>query len=198
MSNARQVEDAPMCFGCGPDNPVGLQLRFSLDPTGRCTAVFTGTENHVGYENIIHGGIIFTALDDVMSNPLCLRNKKALTTGAAIRYRQPLHVGQTVELFGWIESERLFLVELKGEVRLHSHLHDRLAGLEPVTGNAAKTEYVAGSGQNAAGFERDQLGTLIDLLHDDHRFKADKVVRILEAVACLHMITEEDNDGARR
>ena len=118
MSNAKQIEDAPMCFGCGPENPVGLQLRFSLDADGRCTAVFTGTENHVGYEDIIHGGIIFTALDDVMSNALYLRNKKALTSRAAIRYRQPLRVGQAVELFGWIESERLFLVELKGEVRL--------------------------------------------------------------------------------
>ena len=118
MSNPRQVDDAPMCFGCGPDNPVGLQLRFSLDADGRCTAVFTGTENHVGYDNIIHGGIIFTALDDVMSNALYLRNRKALTTSAAIRYRKPLHVGQAVELFGWIESERILLVELQGEVRL--------------------------------------------------------------------------------
>lgn len=107
-----------MCFGCGPKNPIGLQLRFSLDDTGRCTATFTGTENHVGYNNIIHGGIIFTALDDVMSNALYLRNKKAVTARADIRYRNPLYVGQPVELFGWIESERMFLVELKGEVRL--------------------------------------------------------------------------------
>lgn len=121
MSNAtRQTEDAPMCFGCGPQNPIGLQLRFSLNDDGRCTAVFTGTENHVGYDNIIHGGIIFTALDDVMSNALYLRNKKALTASAAVRYRRPLHVGQTVELFGWIEQERMLLAELKGEARLQN------------------------------------------------------------------------------
>jgi acyl-coenzyme A thioesterase PaaI-like protein len=118
VSSARKIEDAPMCFGCGRDNPVGLQLRFSLDASGRCTAVFAGTRNHVGYDNIIHGGIIFTALDDVMSNALYLRNRKAVTTTATVRYRQPLHVGQIVELFGWIESERMFLVDLKGEVRL--------------------------------------------------------------------------------
>lgn len=112
-----QIEDAPMCFGCGPDNPVGLQLRFSLDDAGRCTAAFTGTGNHVGYDDIIHGGIIFTALDDVMSNSLYLRNRRALTSSASIRYLQPLHVGEPVTLYGWIESERMFLVELKGEVR---------------------------------------------------------------------------------
>lgn len=107
-----------MCFGCGPDNPIGLHLQFSLDDAGRCTAAFTGTENHVGYDSVIHGGIIFTALDDVMSNALYLRNKKAVTTHADIRYRKPLYVGQPVGLFGWIENERMFLVELKGEVRL--------------------------------------------------------------------------------
>ena len=118
MSNQRQIEDAPMCFGCGPGNPVGLKLRFSLDDTGRCTALFTGTGNYVGYGDVIHGGIIFTALDDVMSNALYLRNRKALTTCASVRYLRPLHVGQTVELLGWIETERLFLVDLKGEVRI--------------------------------------------------------------------------------
>ena len=107
-----------MCFGCGPDNPVGLKLQFSLESAGRWTAVLTGNENHVGYGNVINGGLVFTVLDDVMSNALYLRNRKAVTTTAAVRYHRPLYVGQTVRLFGSIESERMFLVELSGEVRL--------------------------------------------------------------------------------
>ena len=113
-----EIEDAPMCFACGPENPIGLQIRFSLGDDGRCTALFTGTENHVGYENTIHGGIIFTTLDDVMANVLYLQNRKALTARSEIRYRRPLEVGQTVELSGWIEKERGFLVDLRSEARL--------------------------------------------------------------------------------
>ena len=107
-----------MCFACGTDNPIGLQIRFSLDDDGRCTAVFAGNENHVGYRNTVHGGIIYAALDDVMANCLYLNNKKAHTARCEIRYRRPLEVGQTVELSGWIESERRRLILLRSEARL--------------------------------------------------------------------------------
>ena len=108
-----------MCFACGPDNPIGLQIRFTLDD-GIVTAQFTANENHVGYENTVHGGIIFSALDDVMANVLYLQNIKAHTARCEIRYRQALEVGHQVNLQGWIESERRRLVVLKGEMRLAS------------------------------------------------------------------------------
>ena len=117
VSDNVSIEAATMCFACGPDNPVGLQIKFSLDD-GICTADFTAGENHVGYENTVHGGIIFSALDDVMANVLYLQNIKAHTARCEIRYRKPLEVGQPVRLKGWIESERRRLIVLKGEVRL--------------------------------------------------------------------------------
>ena len=113
-----QIENATMCFACGKDNPIGLQIGFRLDADGRCSATFTGDKNHVGYENTIHGGIIYAALDDVMANVLYLQKRKAHTARCEIRYRRPLEIGQTVELSGWIESERRRLVILKGEARL--------------------------------------------------------------------------------
>jgi len=106
-----------MCFACGVDNPIGLQIRFRLDD-GRCTGQFTPGTNHVGYENTVHGGIIFSALDDVMANVLYLQDMKAHTARCEIRYRRPLQVGQTINLSGWIDSERRRVVVLKGEARL--------------------------------------------------------------------------------
>ena len=108
-----------MCFACGPDNPIGLQIRFDLND-GICTGEFTAGRNHVGYENTVHGGIIYCALDDVMANVLYLQNIKAFTARCEIRYRKALEVGQAVRLRGWIESERKQLVVLKGELRLAS------------------------------------------------------------------------------
>lgn len=111
------IEAATMCFACGPDNPIGLKIRFTLND-GIVNAEFTADENHVGYENTVHGGIIYSALDDVMANVLYLQNIKAHTARCEIRYRQALEVGRRVRLKGWVESERRRLVVLKGEMRL--------------------------------------------------------------------------------
>jgi len=110
------AEAAAMCFACGPDNPIGLQIRFQMK-NGICTGVFTPAETHVGYRNTVHGGIIYSALDDVMANVLYLQEKKAHTAKCEIRYRKALEVGQTINLSGWIEQERRRLVVLKGEAR---------------------------------------------------------------------------------
>jgi len=111
------IEAATMCFACGQDNPIGLRIVFKLTD-GVVNAEFTADENHVGYENTVHGGIIFSALDDVMANVLYLQNIKAHTARCEIRYRQALEVGRKVSLKGWIESERRRLVVLRGEMRL--------------------------------------------------------------------------------
>lgn len=115
MSKPR-AELATMCFACGPHNPIGLRIRFRLED-GVCTGVFTPDETHVGYANTVHGGIIYSALDDVMANVLYLQDRKAHTAKCEIRYRKPLEVGQTIKLAGWIEQERRRLVVLKGEAR---------------------------------------------------------------------------------
>ena len=117
MASDKAIEAAPMCFACGQDNPVGLRIRFELID-GRVKAQFTPTVNHVGYENTVHGGIIYSALDDVMANVLYLQKRKAHTARCEIRYRKALEVGQTIDLCGWIENERRRLVVLKGEARL--------------------------------------------------------------------------------
>ena len=108
-----------MCFACGPDNPIGLQIKFQLEGS-KCRGVFTANETHVGYRNTVHGGIIYAALDDVMANVLYLQDMKAHTAKCEIRYRKALEVGQTINLTGWIEQKRRRLVVLKGEARTAS------------------------------------------------------------------------------
>lgn len=116
LTNGSLAASAMMCFACGPDNPIGLQISFKMHD-GKCTGVFTPGENHVGYANTVHGGIIYSALDDVMANVLYLQDIKAHTARCEIRYRKALEVGQTISLTGWIEQERRRLVVLKGEAR---------------------------------------------------------------------------------
>ncbi len=113
---SKEIEAAPMCCACGPDNPIGLKIKFHVDGDV-CTAEFTPGENHVGFQNTVHGGIIYTALDDVTANILYQQGRKAHTARCEIRYRQPCTVGEKLNLRGWIDSERRRLVMLKGEIR---------------------------------------------------------------------------------
>jgi hypothetical protein len=96
---------ATRCFACGPDNPIGLKIAFSLDD-GVCTGAFTPGEFHVGFN------------DTVMANLLYLQGIKAFTARCEIRYRRALRVGETVTLSSRVDSERRRLVNLVGEARL--------------------------------------------------------------------------------
>ncbi len=110
----KPVEDAGMCFACGKDNPVGLRIDFEV-AGDTCTAEFTPGENHVGWHDTVHGGIIFAALDDVTANVLYQTGRKAHTARSEIRYRARSRVGETLVLKGWIETQKGRLVVLKGE-----------------------------------------------------------------------------------
>jgi len=113
---SEELEAAPMCFACGVDNPIGLQIEFHVDGDV-CTAEFTPNENHVGFKNTVHGGIIYSALDDVTANILYQQGRKAHTARCEVRYRQQCTVGEKLKLKGWIVNERRRLVVLKGEAR---------------------------------------------------------------------------------
>lgn len=103
-----------MCFACGPENPIGLHIRFVLDGDV-CRGRFTPTVNHVGWSDTVHGGIIYSALDDVTANLLYLQGRKAHTARCEIRYRDALRVGESVTLLGRIVKEKGRLVQLVGE-----------------------------------------------------------------------------------
>ena len=117
------VSDNPserMCFACGPDNPIGLQIVFSVDADEICTAEFTPGPHHLSWEDTVHGGIIYSALDDVTGNIPYARGTVAHTARCEIRYRSPLREGETVALRGWIEKEKGRLMVIRGEARRKS------------------------------------------------------------------------------
>ena len=66
------------CFVCGIDNPIGLKVEFSL-LGDVCIGSFTPHVQHAGYDNLTHGGILFSLLDDVMASWAWLQGKKCFT-----------------------------------------------------------------------------------------------------------------------
>lgn len=106
--------DANHCFVCGQSNPIGLNLTFELDDEDVCRSEFTPGENHCGYDEVTHGGIVFSALDDVMANWLFLKGLKAFTAKCEIRYRDALPIGTHVFLEGRCIKQKARLTQMQG------------------------------------------------------------------------------------
>ncbi len=106
---------ANRCFVCGSGNPIGLNVRFRLDGDV-CRAEFTPGDAHVGYDGLVHGGILFSLLDDVMANYVFLQGERCYTARADVRYRGPLPAGTPVRLEGRQIRRKGRLVMLDGRV----------------------------------------------------------------------------------
>ena len=61
----QRLPNTRSCFGCGLENPLGLQLGFHGDATAAETR-FSVRPEFVGFRDTVHGGVIATALDEVM------------------------------------------------------------------------------------------------------------------------------------
>lgn len=80
------------CFACGTNNPIGLKLEFYRQGGFICSDVVL-SRNHVGWQNMAHGGIISTLLDEIMSwTIIYLMKSFAVTRRMEIRYLRPVPV----------------------------------------------------------------------------------------------------------
>ena len=82
------------CFGCGDRNPIGLHLRFEVMADG-VAAPFIPRPEHQGFENVVHGGIISTILDEAMAWATAHAGLWAVTGEMRVRFRLPLRVGES-------------------------------------------------------------------------------------------------------
>ena len=106
---------ANRCFVCGPGNDRGLGVQFQL-VDDVCRAEFVPNESYAGYDGVVHGGILFCLLDDVMANWLYLQGERCFTARAEVRYRQPLPVGTPVRLEGRLLRRKGRVVLIEGKV----------------------------------------------------------------------------------
>ena len=88
-------------FVWGKDNPAGLHLDI-VHGDGWAETHWKATGNYVGYDNIIHGGIMATILDDMMGPPAIYMNVQVVTAHLEMDYRTPAHVGDELDFRTWI------------------------------------------------------------------------------------------------
>jgi uncharacterized protein (TIGR00369 family) len=89
------------CFGCGPANPDGMQLKFTLDEARKTFVCrFNLPPRYVGPPGHAHGGIIATILDEAMGKVNKLRQVIALTREMKVEYLKPVPLGKPLVVEG--------------------------------------------------------------------------------------------------
>ena len=74
------------CFGCGEANANGLQLKFFLAEDGTVVCPATIPDRFEGHPGYLHGGIIATLLDEIMSKVMRSRGVLSMTRHMEVDY----------------------------------------------------------------------------------------------------------------
>ena len=114
----RKQPNSRMCFVCGVENPIGLNLRFYTDDQSRCIARFLPAPEHQGYPGHLHGGIISTLLDETMGRVLMHEDVFAITGRLEIRFSKPVPLDQELTVVGFLTRSRSRAYEARGEIQL--------------------------------------------------------------------------------
>lgn len=110
------LSDDGHCFACGRNNPSGLGLDFRHDG-GKVTAVFMPAKAHQGFKDIVHGGIITTALDEAMMKAVLSRGIQAVTAEITVRFIRPLHVGDLATIEATITTMGNRLIRASAQMK---------------------------------------------------------------------------------
>ena len=92
--------DINHCFGCGPSNNFGLQMKFHTD--GEAAYSWLSLPEHMGgWQKIAHGGIVCTILDEIMSwAALYLLKKITLTNSMTVDFIKAVPVNEKLRAEG--------------------------------------------------------------------------------------------------
>ena len=106
-----------MCFCCGRDNPIGLHLQFDFDGE-RVWTTFTPQDYHQGYPGILHGGISYAILDEVIGRVAIAHDLWVVTAKMEVRYRQPVPLDQPIRAMGEIVERKRRVMTARGALYL--------------------------------------------------------------------------------
>ena len=114
----RTLPHTKSCFVCGESNPIGLRLKFETD--GRIVrAVFTPRPEHIGFRQVVHGGLLATLLDEIMVWACAVPTRRfAFCAEMNVRFLQPARPGEAITATAQLASNRRNrLFEASAELR---------------------------------------------------------------------------------
>ncbi|MFP4484989.1 MAG: PaaI family thioesterase [Spirochaetaceae bacterium] len=97
--------DGYECFGCAPHNPAGLQMQFFEDHA-YVISTWEPKDHFQGYDQVLHGGIQATLMDELASWVVFVKLETAgMTRGMEVTYHKQVRTNAgAVTLRGLVES----------------------------------------------------------------------------------------------
>ncbi len=114
----KKLNDDHFCFACGSKNPRGLKLVFDYDE--HTDEVITHTKfikEFQGWEDVIHGGIVSTTLDESMAKAVDQKGYKCVTAEMTVKFKQPALIGTPYVVRGKIKEIRNKLITTVGSIK---------------------------------------------------------------------------------
>ena len=104
------------CFGCGSRNPYGLHLAF--EPDGHQVRTnFTPQPEHEGFPGVLHGGIIFTLMDEAMGWATYAQGIMAFSAKIETRFRKTIPTDSPLQVLGELVKDRGRFLQMRAEIR---------------------------------------------------------------------------------
>lgn len=128
MPNAPEV--FPNCYVCGSENPSGLKIPFTRNADGSSRAEYVAKPDHVGWPEIIHGGLLFTLMDEAVAWAVMYAGLQGVTGKAEARFRSPARVGMRLVVSGRITESSRRAFRTHAEIREGSETGPVIAEME--------------------------------------------------------------------
>ncbi len=105
------------CFACGRRNPIGLRMQVEyVAEAQQAESRLALAREFVGWQEIIHGGILATLLDEIMMHAIWHFIGPGMTLGLEVQYRQPLAPAEPILVRGRLLETRGRRLKAQGEI----------------------------------------------------------------------------------
>jgi acyl-coenzyme A thioesterase PaaI-like protein len=104
------------CFGCSPNNPLGLKMKF-YESGDHIVSTWEPGENYQGFHDVLHGGIQATMMDEIASWLVFVKlDTGGVTYRMNLIYRRPVLISKgriTLQASLLKHERRLASIEVK-------------------------------------------------------------------------------------
>jgi acyl-coenzyme A thioesterase PaaI-like protein len=106
------------CLVCGRDNTHGLRLDLYVDPDRSIVrADFVPASHHAGFDEVVHGGLIATVLDEAMTWTATWWGRRFCFCGEiTARFRKPVRPGVAYRIEALVEFAKPKLIETSAKL----------------------------------------------------------------------------------
>ena len=116
ISNPFRYYEGYNCFGCSPNNPIGLHMEF-IEEGDELVSTWNPAPNFQGWYNVLHGGIQSTLMDEIASWIVFVKLKTSgVTSHLEVKYKKavPSNKGAITIRAKLIEMKRnIAIVDVK-------------------------------------------------------------------------------------